>query len=255
MNLENYINEKKKSKDILLMSHQILGYPSFEENERVIELFAKNKVDLVELQIPFSDPVADGPTFMKANQTAVENGIKVGQCLEFMAKMVKKHEEIPFLFMTYFNIIYKYGIEKFAQKCMKIGVKGLIVPDAPIDDANEFFAICTKNGIDAVGLATAYTKNDRMAEISHKCGGFIYYVPRKGVTGQKTKFGDDVLDRIKEVGALVDKNIAVGFGISSRSDVQKLVGAADIAIIGSKILNVLENDGLQAVDEFLKNLR
>ncbi len=255
MNLENYINEKKKSKDILLMTHQILGYPSFEANEKVIELFHKNGVDLVELQIPFSDPVADGPIFMKANQTAVESGVKVVQCLEFMAKMVKKYPDLPFLFMTYFNIVYKFGVENFAKKCREIGVKGLIVPDAPIDDAKDFFTICSENGIDAVGLATAYTKSERMQEIATECGGFIYYVPRKGVTGQKTNFDTDVLEKIKELKTKIDKNVAVGFGISCKDDVQKLAGVADIAIIGSKILNVLESEGLQAVDKFLSNLQ
>ena len=202
MSLENYINEKKKEKNILIMTHQILGYPSFEINEKAIELFYENGVDLIELQIPFSEPVADGPIFMKANQIAVNSGIGLEECLVFVEKMISKYTKLPFLIMTYFNIVFKYGMDAFVKKCKEIGVRGLIIPDAPIDDAQDFFEICINNDIDLIGLTTAYTEDKRLVEISKKSGGFIYYVPRKGVTGQKTVFDDEVIDKISSVKAL-----------------------------------------------------
>lgn len=253
MGLETYIKQKRKEKDILIMTHQILGYPSFEVNEKAIDIFNNNGIDIIELQIPFSEPVADGPTFLNANQAAIKNGVRVSECLDFVEKMVQKYKT-PFLIMTYYNIVFKYGIQKFVEKCKEIGVRGLIVPDAPIDDAKDFFDVSSQFGVDAVGLATAYTDDKRLMEISKMCSGFIYYVPRKGVTGNKTTFDKELVDKISCVKEMTGKNIAVGFGIQGREDIEKLRGVSDIAVIGSKVLKVIEEEGINELDGFIKSL-
>lgn len=253
MKLNNLVNKLKENKDILLMTHQIIGYPSFEINERAIEIFSENGVDFVELQIPFSEPVADGPLFLNANQKAVEKGVKVQQCFEFVEKMINKFD-MKFIIMTYYNIVFKYGITQFVRKCKDIGVKGLIIPDAPIDDAKEFYDICKEYGVEAIGLITPYSDDERLKQISNTCEGFIYYVPRKGVTGSKTKFDKEIMYKIKSVKEKTKKNVAVGFGIQEREDIVELKGVADIAIIGSKVLKIIEEEGIQQLDRFFKGI-
>jgi tryptophan synthase alpha chain len=253
MALLAYIHQRRARKDILIMTHQILGYPSFEINEKAMDAFYRADVDMVELQIPFSEPVADGPLFLRANQMAVEKGVKVAQCMEFAHKMVQKFR-IPILLMTYYNIVYKYGVEAFLDRCKEIGIYGLIVPDAPMEDAQELYDGCKKRKLDIVGLATAYTEPDRLAQIAQMAEGFIYYIPRKGVTGSKTKFEPEVLEKIKAVGALTRKRIGVGFGIQDREDVERLKGVCDIAIIGSQVLKTIEESGVEGLEAFLNRL-
>ena len=132
--LESYIKQRLQTKDILLMTHIVIGYPSFEESMKVVEQMVDAGVDMMELQIPFSEPMADGPVILKANQDALKKGARVKSCFEFAEQVVKKFK-IPFLFMSYYNILFKYGVEKFAEKMAKIGLKGAIVPDLPPGNA------------------------------------------------------------------------------------------------------------------------
>ncbi len=251
LQIEKYIEDLKKSKNILLMTHQIIGYPDFATNELAIECFYRHGVDLIELQIPFSDPVADGPLFVKSNQAVLEKGVKVTQCLEFVARMVKKYP-VSFLIMTYYNILYQYGVQRFIDKCQQIGVQGTIVPDAPLDEAREYFDYSRQQGLAAVSIATPYSFEQRLQEIASVGSGFIYYVPRKGVTGSKTNFADEVLAGIKSAKNITGATIAVGFGIQGAEDVAKLIGTADIAIIGSKIQRVIESEGLSGLELFME---
>ncbi|SCY90406.1 tryptophan synthase subunit alpha [Alkaliphilus peptidifermentans] len=253
MQIEKYIAERKKTKEILIMTHQIIGYPDFETNEKAIDCFYKNGVDMIELQIPFSDPVADGPAFAKSNQAALEKGVKVKQCLDFIEKISGKYP-ITFLIMTYYNILYQYGVPQFVKKCKEINVKGIIVPDAAIDEAHEYYEGCSNEGISAITIASPYSDKSRIEKLSIAGDGFIYYVPRKGVTGCKTDFNLDVLDKISLVKEYSGKNVAVGFGIQNQDDVKRLVGVADIAIIGSKIQKVIEDEGIEALDNFIKSI-
>lgn len=253
MVLKNYIEERKKSKEILIMTHQIMGYPSFDINSKAMEIFCKYGIDMVELQIPHSDPVADGPLFSKANQEAIDQGVKVSTCLDYIEGMTHKYD-IPILIMTYYNIIYQYGIEKFVKKCREINVKGIIVPDAPPDEARELYDSCQKNGLDAAGFATAFSKDDRLKLVAETCGSFVYFNPRKGVTGFKTHFNDEILQSIARVKAIINKPIGVGFGLQSKEDVDYLKGTADIAILGSKILNVIQNNGIDGLESFIKSI-
>lgn len=254
MQIERYIAERKQSKRILIMTHQVIGYPDFESNEQAIECFCRHGVDLIELQIPFSDPVADGPLFVKSNQAVLDKGIKVKECLEFIERMAEKYP-ISFLIMTYYNILYQFGVEKFIEKCAQIGVQGTIVPDAPIDEAKAYFNYSRKQGLAAVSIATPYSDEKRLQEIASVGSGFIYFVPRKGVTGTKTKFESEVLAGIHRAKTETGAIIAVGFGIQNAEDVKKLIGIADMAIIGSKIQEVIEAEGIEGLDSFMQSIR
>ncbi|MBY9080207.1 tryptophan synthase subunit alpha [Paenibacillus sp. HN-1] len=237
-------------KKISIMAHQILGYPNFETNEAMIRLFQQNGVDMVELQIPFSEPIADGPTFLLANQAALERGTTVDQCFAF-AEHVSSEYDIPFVIMTYYNVLYQYGVRRFVEKCASIGIQGLIVPDAFPEESELYLQACRDFRVDPILLATPYTPDERLAYLAGQTGGMLYCVARKGVTGARTMFDDTTsafLARVRQTSAVP---IGVGFGIQHIDDIQFLIGKCDVAIIGSHLLNLLETEGLEGVGQFL----
>ncbi|MBF0357179.1 MAG: tryptophan synthase subunit alpha [Magnetococcales bacterium] len=254
-NMEKMIRSTKKP--ILLMSHLVLGYPGIEENRQVIAEMVAGGVDLMELQIPFSEPIADGPMIAKANQDALDNGFKVRAGLDFVAEAVKAHK-IPFLIMTYYNILMAYGVEEFIKEAARIGVKGLIIPDLPPQEATEAIAFCQKYGqgeLDWIQLMTPTSSDARLAEIGKNASGFVYCVARKGVTGKKTDFGDDLAKFIKRCRAATNLPLAVGFGVKSAADVSQLSELAEIAVVGTAAIKIHEEQGAKAVGEFFKGLR
>ena len=183
--LENYIKNKLKEKDILLMTHIVAGYPNFEDSYKIIESMVNAGVDLMELQIPFSEPIADGPVILNANQVALQNGATVQKCLE-LAKKVSNDFDIPFLFMSYCNIIYKYGISNFIKKSAEFNLKGMIIPDLPHEEGQEYLSAMNENNLAPIFLFSPTTPLARMKEISSYAKGFVYCVARKGVTGLDT---------------------------------------------------------------------
>ena len=236
------------------MTHLVLGYPSFEENRKTIAQMIANGVDLLEMQIPFSEPVADGPVIAKANQASLLNGTKVKQCLEFAEEIIKTHS-IPFLFMTYYNILYKYGVEKFFKKAVEINIKGFIVPDLPPEEGEEFLALATKYNIAPIMIYAPTSTEERMGELANHANGFIYCVARRGVTGKKTDFDQDFGDYMARCRRSTDLPLAVGFGISDKGDVDFLTGQADIAVIGTKTIRLVDENGPEAVGPFIAGLR
>ncbi|MBC8316628.1 MAG: tryptophan synthase subunit alpha [Desulfobulbaceae bacterium] len=254
MQLEEYIKKTRADKNILLMTHIVLGYTSLEVNREVIRQMVENGVDLIEMQIPFSEPMADGPVIVKANQEAIETGTKVRQCFDFAAEMTAAHD-IPFLFMTYYNILYQYGVEQFFKDSKKIGIKGFIIPDLPPEEGEEFFRLSREYGIDPIMIYAPTSTEERMKYLAGYGSGFIYCVARKGVTGKQTDFDKDFGSYMKRCRNSTTMPLAVGFGISSREDVETLVGIADIAVIGTKTIKVVEEEGIDAVGSFISSLR
>jgi tryptophan synthase alpha chain len=252
--LAQEILEKRKGKPILLMAHQIVGYPDFEMNYEMIRLFQECGVDLVELQIPFSEPIADGPLFLKANQKALERGVTVGQCLDF-AQKVTRDFALPCIFMTYYNILLQYGVKQFVETARSLGIRGLIVPDAFPEESEEYFTACKQQQVDPILVVTPYTPVSRLVYLANKTDGFLYCAARKGVTGFKTSFGDATTDFLSRCRQYSSTPIAVGFGIQRPEDVRYLANKSDIAIVGSTLLNVLEAEGTPGVREFLLSLR
>lgn len=252
--LQSDIRALREEKDVLLMTHLVLGYPSLEVNREVIRRMVAGGVDLIEMQIPFSEPVADGPVISKACQESIAQGITVRQCLDFAAEMTKEHS-IPFLFMTYYNIIYRYGEGAFFKEAKSIGIKGLIVPDLPPEEGTSYLELAQEHDIAPIQIFAPTSTDERMRELAAAAEGFIYCVARRGVTGEKTAFSSDFDDYLRRCRAATDLPLAVGFGIQDREDVGALVGKADIAVIGTRTIRLVEEEGPGGVDSFVASLR
>ena len=251
--LESYIREKRRTKEILLMTHIVLGYPSFEQSMEIVEQMVGAGVDLMELQIPFSEPMADGPVILKANQSALEAGTRVADCFDF-AKEVCQRFDIPFLFMTYTNILFKYGMADFVARMAETGIKGSIVPDLPPEEGGSYLAAMGEQRLNPVHIFSPTTGPERMALLSRKSSGFIYCVARKGVTGKETQFSAELDDYLARCRRATDLPLAVGFGVKDREDVAFLRGKADIAVIGSQTIRLVDTHGPQAVGPFIRSL-
>ncbi|MBF0153617.1 MAG: tryptophan synthase subunit alpha [Magnetococcales bacterium] len=246
--------QRAGSAPILLMSHLVLGYPSLEENRRVIEVMVAQGVDLIELQIPFSEPIADGPVIAMANQAALDRGFRVKEGLAFLGEMTRCHA-IPFLLMTYFNILHARGVESFIRETAALGGEGLIVPDLPLEEAVSAMALCREVGVDWIQLMTPTTPDGRLADIGAAAMGFCYCVARKGVTGRQTTFDSTMDGFLGRCRVATSVPLALGFGVKSGDDVRNLVGKADIAVVGTAALEAHRTGGVEATGRFFAGLR
>jgi tryptophan synthase alpha chain len=252
--LEESIKSKLSQKQILLMTHLVLGYPSFDVNREVIQQMVENGVDLIELQIPFSEPVADGPVILKANQDALLHNTKVQECLDFAEEITAQYD-IPFLFMTYYNILYKYGVKDFVNKAKEIGIQGFIIPDLPPEEGEEYLENMKSCGLAPIQIYAPTSTEERMRYLADNGAGFIYCVARRGVTGKKTDFDADFNEYMARCRSATDLPLAVGFGIRDRDDVAYLAGKAEIAVIGSVTIRLVDEKGAGAVGPFIAGLR
>jgi len=253
MVLESYIREKQSQKGILLMTHIVLGYPSFEESFTIVETMVSAGADLMELQIPFSEPVADGPTILKANQVALENGVNTMACLEFAGEVTDRFN-IPFLIMTYFNIVFKFGVSRFAREMARRGLEGAIIADLPPEEAQDYLLAMEREGLAPVFLFSPTTPFDRMRYIGSIGKGFVYCVARKGVTGSKTEFSEELHNYLSRCRRATSLPLAVGFGVKDSTDIAFLKGKADIAVIGSQLIRIFEEKGIKQMGDFLRGL-
>jgi len=256
MQLEDYINRELAiaEKNILLMTHIVLGYPSKQVNRQVVAAMVDNGVELIEMQIPFTEPVADGPAIVRANQASIENGIHVKDAFVFAREMTKKHP-IAFLFMTYYNIVLQYGVEKFCSDAKSIGIKGIIIPDLPPEEGDVFFDLARSYDLDPILVFAPTSTPERMERLNQSASGFIYCAARKGVTGQKTDFDTAFSDYMAQCRAATTLPLAVGFGIADKDDIKRLDGKADIGVIGTKTINLVDELGVEAVGPFIAGLR
>jgi tryptophan synthase alpha chain len=252
--LETYIRQQREKKEILLMTHIVIGYPSLEASFAIVKAMVAAGVDLMELQIPFSEPIADGPVILKANQQALVNGITVHQCMDF-GRQVASRFQIPFIYMTYYNILFKYGVEKFASDTADARLRGAIVPDLPPEEGRAYIAAMKRQGIDPIFIFAPTSSSERMDMIAQHARGFIYCVARKGVTGQHTAFSEKLeayLARCRRASGLP---LALGFGVKDKTDIDFLTGKADIAVIGTQTIRLVDSQGVPAVETFLRGLR
>lgn len=252
--LEAEIRKRQEQKrDLLLMTHIVLGYPSLEASREIAHRMVDAGVDLMELQIPFSEPIADGPVILHANQRALAAGANVEQCFE-LAEQLTRELPIPFLFMSYYNIVWKRGLERFAKDTRAAGLVGAIIPDLPFEEGKDMFDAFDKHALDPIFLFSPTTTEARMKAIAAHARGLIYCVARKGVTGSKTQFGElgEYLARCRRATQLP---LAVGFGVKNHDDVSALRGHADIAVVGSETIRLVEEKGVAAVSGFISSLR
>jgi tryptophan synthase alpha chain len=244
----------RQEKEILLMTHIVLGYPNFDDCLRVVEGMVEAGVDLMELQIPFSEPIADGPVILRANQRALAAGATVDQCLRF-AESITRRFDIPFIFMSYYNILFKYGVEPFAQKMAEIGMAGAIVPDLPPEESAAYLAAMGRQGLAPIYIYSPNTPDARMRTIAECAEGFVYCVARKGVTGAGTDFSSSLEAYLARCRAATELPLALGFGVKDKPDVDFLRGRVDIAVIGTQTIRVVEEHGVGAVRDFITSLR
>ena len=252
--LESYIRAKMKDKGILLMTHLVLGYPSFEDSFKMIEAMVEAGVDLMELQIPFSEPIADGPVILRANQKALEDGATVKASLD-LAKKVVETFDIPFLIMTYYNILFKYGTDLFIDEMATRQLKGAIIPDLPPEEGENYLKEMEKYHLAPILIFSPTTSFARMKYLSTFARGFIYCVARKGVTGQNTKFTDELGAYLSRCREATELPLALGFGVKEKQDIDFLKGKADIAVVGTQTIRVMDEKGIDSVGHFIRSLQ
>ena len=233
-----------------LMTHVVIGYPTLNDTIKLVKTMAETGVDFVELQIPFSDPLADGPTIMRACEKSLENGTKVANAFIVMKKL-SAQVAIPLLFMAYYNTVFKYGVERFCKDAKEAGASGLIVPDMAIDEESEeyFLANCKKynlHNIQVISPASTYERLKKNAEVAN---GFVYCTARQGITGAKDQLHPDLISYLKKVRKIFSVPIAVGFGISKKEHIQALKSHADIGVIGSAIIDVINNSKKEQIEK------
>ena len=258
MTLETYLRERKQrhhntDRKAMLMTHVVCGYPSFDANWKALEVMQEAGVDLVELQFPFSEPSADGPLFVKANQRAIDSGVSVEDCFDFMQKVTDRFS-FKVVMMGYYNTVFKTGHRQFLQQLKDAGGVGFILPDLPIEEASELHEIARELELAPIVLMTPTSNDQRLAELATAAAGFIYAVARKGVTGSSTDMNRDVaqfIDRCRHHTALP---LAIGFGVSEKQDIDFIGQHADIAVIGTAALRTWESGGEQGLREFFGDL-
>jgi len=255
--IDQQFKKINKENRIGLMTHIVLGYPSFQENIETVKLMEKGGVDFIELQLPFSDPVADGPTMMKANTKSLEYGTKIKKCFQ-IAKKITNESSIPILFMTYLNIAFQYGVKKFVVDATKAGIVGSILPDLPFEEADEYVELCKKKSINPIFVVSPNTSAIRMKQLKKDASGFVYCTTRTGVTGVQKTVPSDVKAYLRQVKNITKLPIAVGFGIAKKAHVQALKGVADCAVIGSALMKRVhegktKKERLRAIKTFLSS--
>jgi tryptophan synthase alpha chain len=206
---------------------------------KLIKALARSGADLVEIGIPFSDPLADGPTIQKATQRSLKAGCTVKKMMN-MVRGLRRDTETPLVFMTYYNIVFNYGISRFIKAAKSAGADGIIVPDLPMEESEELTEIADKEDFSVILLAAPTTSPERFRKIAGRSRGFIYYVSLTGVTGTRKKLSASLKKDIRKLKKLTSKPVCVGFGVSSASQARDIVQAADGIIVGSAIIKVLE---------------
>jgi tryptophan synthase alpha chain len=252
--LEARIRDARAKKDVLLMTHIVVGYPSFEASLQVVDAMVAAGVDLMELQIPFSEPMADGSVILAANQKALAQGSTVERCFDFAAKVTRRHG-IPFLFMSYYNVLFRAGVAGFVDRMKAAGLCGAIVPDLPPEEAGAYLPAMERAGLDPIFIYSPSTSDERMRSIASQGRGFIYCVARKGVTGSHTAFSAELDAYLARCRAATQLPLAVGFGVQDAADVDFLRGKVDIAVVGSATLRLIDEKGVGAVGDFIRGLR
>ncbi len=232
------------------------GDPDLETTGAVVRAAAENGADLIELGIPFSDPTAEGPVIQGANLRALSGGVTTDKIFEFVRE-IRKDVKIPMVFMTYANVVFSYGAESFISSCRDIGIDGIILPDLPFEEKDEFLPICRKYGVDLISLI-APTSENRIAMIAKEAEGFLYIVSSLGVTGERSEIKTDLASIVEVVRQNTAIPCAIGFGISTPEQAKKMADISDGAIVGSAIIQIIEKYKREApkyVGEYVRAMK
>lgn len=232
------------------------GDPDLETTAKVVRAAVENGADLIELGIPFSDPTAEGPVIQGANLRALRGGITTDKIFAFV-KELRRDVKVPMVFMTYANVVFSYGAEKFISTCRDIGIDGLILPDLPFEEKEEFLPACRQYDVDLISLI-APTSENRISMIAREAEGFIYIISSLGVTGTRSEIRTDLSSIVKVVRENTKVPCAIGFGISTPEQAKKMADISDGAIVGSAIVKLIEKYGTDApehVAEYVKSMK
>ena len=238
-----------------LVAYITAGYPDIEATPEIAVALAENGCDIIELGIPFSDPLADGATIQKASYQALQNGTTPQVCLEAAAG-IRGKINTPLAFMTYYNPVLNYGLEAFCKSCVKVGVHGLIVPDLPPEEGEELETITRKHDLDLIYLLAPTSTDDRVEAVAERSRGFIYLVSLTGVTGARDTLSPELEGFVKRVRQRAKQPLCVGFGISTPEQARRVANVADGVIVGSRLIQLIEEDNtLALLKSFVTSLR
>ncbi|MCS6872346.1 MAG: tryptophan synthase subunit alpha [Anaerolineae bacterium] len=232
-----------------------VGYPDLPTSLHVLQALAEAGADALEIGMPFSDPLADGPTIQHASQVALERGTRLSDCIDAVRTLRARGLDVPLVMMGYLNPLLAYGLERFVTEAAEAGASGFIVPDLPPEEAEEFRALCDAHGLGFTPLIAPNSTPTRITEVAKTARGFLYLVSVTGVTGARDTLPSDLTEYIARVRALTDLPLAVGFGISKPSQARQVAAHADGVIVASALIRLMESEGIEAVRSLAASLR
>lgn len=252
----NRINQTLQENKKLLSIYFTAGFPNLNDTDSIIQELEKNGVDMIEIGLPFSDPLADGPTIQESSTQAIENGMTTKLLFEQL-KDIRKRVQIPLIIMGYFNPMMQFGVEKFCQKCNEVGIDGLIIPDLPLEEyLSEYQTIFEKYNLKNVFLITPQTSNERILQIDSVSDSFIYMVSSAAVTGSQTGFGNEQMNYFERISNLNLKNPQIiGFGINNKETFEQATLHQKGAIIGSAFIKFITNHPIERIAEFIQKIK
>ena len=237
--IDKKLTSLKSNNQLAVVPYLTVGYPNISSSYEIASSLLDSGADMLELGIPFSDPLADGPTIQMTNFRALENGVNLDTAFKLVQKLRIDNNESPLIFMGYYNPFLNYGISKFTSYAASIGIDGVIIPDLPAEESGELARECAKHNIHLIPLLAPTSTEERIVAACVNAGGFIYCVSLTGVTGSKNKFSQNVERLVNKIRKHTDLPILVGFGVSNKSDIQQIANFADGAIVGSALLDVI----------------
>lgn len=251
--LETYVRERLQHKHMLLMTHVVVGFPSFDDNMAMLDIMQRTGSDMVELQLPFSEPIADGPIFVRANQHALDAGVNWEQYFRFMERASKAFD-FKILMMGYYNSVFQMGHETFSACLAEHGASGFIVGDLPPEAAGSLFVEADRFDLAPIVLMTPTNSMERLQQVAQYARGFVYCVARKGVTGAHTQIDQSLEAFIARCRKATELPLGLGFGLRSGSDLQQIRDQVDIAIVGTALLEAWERGGATQYERLLLDM-
>ena len=237
---------------VALVPYLTAGYPTLEGAREVGEAYLEAGADVVEIGVPFSDPLADGPTIQDTTTRALKNGADLGYCLDLVSCFA---DRVPVVLLVYYNIVFARGAERFLTEAAEAGALGLVIPDLPVDEAEGFREAAAEKGVAICPLAAPTTTDDRLNRVAQAASGFVYCVSVAGVTGVREKLPPGAIELLRRVRARVSVPVILGFGISSTRAAEEAATEADGLIIGSKLMQIVAKEGLEGAGRWLRELR
>ena len=258
--VKNKFKELKQKKQKAFGVFLTAGYPSLEYSKDIFKKILDAEADFIEIGLPFSDPMADGPLIQHSSQIAIEQNTSVEECFNLVKEIRKINNDIPIILMGYYNPIHYYGNLKFIKKAVLSGIDGLIIVDLPMEEDEEFYNLSYKNNLPLIRLVTPTTDEERLKKILKNAHGFVYYVSVTGITGTKSASVNDVKNKIKVIKKITNLPVIAGFGIKNSVDAKKMSSISDGVVIGSSLVNKIEEvykkkNGLNEIFNFLKSFK